>query len=128
MKPVIPGSARGKTALFQTGETIPNSTSVDIENHLPQRDEEVSQLELATMTSVDNSDIDSEEEDSEAVNDLEGISVSYDPEAGEDELTFATMGADDVALDMDIECGYITSEESSDESEDDLDDSMYATL
>ena len=46
----------------------------------------------------------------------------------EDELTFAMMGADDVALDIDIlECGYITSEESSDESEDDLDDSTYAT-
>ena len=45
----------------------------------------------------------------------------------EDELTFAMMGADDVALDIDIQCGYITSEESSDESEDDLDDSTYAT-
>ena len=49
---------------------------------------------------------------------------------GEDELTFAMMGAesaDDVALDIDIVSGYITSEESSDESEDDLDDSTYAT-
>ena len=47
---------------------------MDIEKHLLQRDERVSQLELATMTSVDNSDIDSEGE--EAVYDLEGISVS----------------------------------------------------
>ena len=75
MKPEIPGSARGKTVLFQTGETKANSsTLVDIEKHLLQRDERVSQLELATMTSVDNSDIDSEGE--EAVYDLEGISVS----------------------------------------------------
>jgi hypothetical protein len=62
----------------------------------------------------------------------EGMSILYEPEASEDEqheLTFATVGADDayasVALDMDTECGYITSDElSDDESEDDLDD-MY---
>ena len=41
-------------------------------------------------------------------------------------LTFAMMGADDVALDMDTEHGYKTSDESSDESDEDLDDSMYA--
>ena len=74
MKPEIPGSARGETVPFQTGETKANSTLVEIEKHLLQRDERVSQLELATMTSVDNSDIDSEGE--EAVYDLEGISVS----------------------------------------------------
>ena len=55
------------------------------------------------------------------------MSILHEPEASEDEqqeLTFAMVGADDVALDMDTECGYITSDESSDESEDNLDD-MY---
>jgi hypothetical protein len=53
------------------------------------------------------------------------ISNFYQPGAGEAEYTFATMGPDDVALDMDTEIGYITEEESNDGSEDDLDDSMY---
>ena len=44
----------------------------------------------------------------------------YQP--GEAESTFGTMGAEDVALDMDTEVGYsITEDELSDESE----DSMY---
>ena len=51
--------------------------------------------------------------------------VFYQPGAGEDEHTFATMGPDDVALDMDSEIAYITEEESNDGSDDDLDDSMY---
>jgi len=75
------------------------------------------------VTSVDDADIESEVE--EAID--KGMGFLYEPEAGEDEqdeLTFATVGADDVALDMDTECGYITSDESSDESEIDLDD-MY---
>ena len=116
MKPVVPGSAREETAATEA------ITSVDIVNHLPQEQEGVSQLELATATSIDDADIDSEGE--EAV--YEEISILYEPEASEDELTFAMMGADDVALDMDTEHGYITSDESSDESEEDLDDSMYA--
>jgi len=48
-------------------------------------------------------------------------SVNVDSEAEDTvEPTFATMGADDVALDMDTEVGYITEDELSDESEDDL--------
>ena len=43
---------------------------------------------------------------------MKEISILYEPEANEDELTFAMMGADDVALDsMDTEHGYITSGE-----------------
>jgi hypothetical protein len=78
------------------------------------------------VTSLDNAnhDIGSGSEAEEgAVS--EGMSILYyEPEASENELTFATMGADDVALGMDTECGYIASDESSDESEDDLDDSI----
>jgi hypothetical protein len=44
------------------------------------------------------------------------MSTSYQPGAGEAEFTFVTMGADDVALDMDTEVGYITEDESSGES------------
>jgi hypothetical protein len=46
--------------------------------------------------------------------------------AGEAESTFATMGTDDVAIDimMDTEVGYTTEDESSDVSEEDLDDSI----
>ena len=43
--------------------------------------------------------------------------------AGETESSFATMGADDVALDMDTEIGFITDDE---ESEDDFDDENFA--
>jgi hypothetical protein len=48
--------------------------------------------------------------------------------ASKDDLTSAKMGTDDVVvLDMDTECGFIASDElSDDESEDDLDDmSVY---
>jgi hypothetical protein len=51
--------------------------------------------------------------------------MSFDqPGAGEAELSFATMGADDVALDMDTEFGFITDDELNEESEDDFDDYM----
>ena len=50
-----------------------------------RKQEGVSQLELATVTSLDDADIDSEGE--EAV--YEEISILYEPEASEDELTFA---------------------------------------
>jgi hypothetical protein len=76
------------------------------------------------MESMDDADIDSGGEETV----YEGILYEPLAEASEDsdELTFATMGADDVALDMDTECRYITSDKSSDESEDDFNDSMYA--
>lgn len=46
----------------------------------------------------------------------------YMSQTKKDELTFATMGADDVALDMDTECGYnlIFERRETVESEDDL--------
>ena len=44
--------------------------------------------------------------------------------AGEAESTFAIMGADDVALDMDTEVGYLTEDELNDGSKDDLDNSV----
>jgi hypothetical protein len=52
--------------------------------------------------------VDIESEVEEAVD--EGMSILYEPEASEDEqpeheLTFPTVGADDIALDMDTECG-----------------------
>jgi hypothetical protein len=115
MKPVTPESARQET---EATEAI---TSVHIAKEVPRRQDAVAQLESTTVTSMDDVDIDSEAE--EAV--YEGFSILDEPEASEEEPTFATMGADDVALDMDTECGYITSDESSDESEDDLDESVY---
>lgn len=54
MKLVVPGSARGETAAT---EAI--SISVDTAKHLPRRQEGVARLELATVTSMDDADIDS---------------------------------------------------------------------
>jgi hypothetical protein len=42
--------------------------------------------------------------------------------------SFATMGPDDMALDIDTEIGYITEDESNNGSEDDSDDSMYIRI
>ena len=50
------------------------------------------------------------------------MSTLYQLGAGEAESSFATMGADDVALDMDTEVRFITDDE---ESEDDFDDKYY---
>jgi hypothetical protein len=96
-----------------------------------QQEEGASESELAARiaSKMDNVDIDSDSEAEDDVgHDSDGTvlyQLELEPGAGEAEFTFVTMGADDVALDMDIEAGYITQDELSDESEDDLDDSMY---
>ena len=109
-----PRSANGETAATKA------ITPVDIANHLPCRQKQASELKVTSI----NTDIDSDHEEEEAHN---GMNILSEPGASliEDGFTFATMGADDVALDMDTECGYITSDELSDESKDDLDDSIY---
>jgi hypothetical protein len=60
-------------------------------------------LKWPPVTSMDNTDIDSEGEAGSVYEGVEGISILYEPEASKDELTFATMGADDVELDMDTD-------------------------
>ena len=98
---------------------------------VPQRRPEVSEVGgsesgASARMAVGSDDIEEEEDAVEKDDELEpGISILYQPEAGEAEHTFATMGPDDVALDMDSEIAYITEEESNDGSDDDLDDSMY---
>ena len=111
MKPVIPGSAKEKTRateLTEDSDTITSHTAMDV----PQQQEGASELAASRI------DFDSEAlaEDSDAVGILEN--------EGPAEFAFATMGADDVALDMDTEFGYITEDESSSESEGDLNDEM----
>ena len=94
----------------------------------PQRQPEVSEVGssesgASARMAVGSDDI--EEDDAVEKDELEpGISILYQPGAGKDEHTFATMGPDDVALDMDSEIAYITEEESN-EGSDDLDESMY---
>ena len=74
--------------------------------------------------SMDNVNIDSEAEDAIDSDGSGPTSIFNLNQPGEAESTFGTMGADDVALDMDREVGYITEDELSDESEDGLDDSL----
>lgn len=118
MKPMIPGSAKEKTRTSELAEGITLHTAIDV----PQRQEGASEFATRLAARID---IDSKAEDG-VEND--GMSISYQPGAASGELeaefTFASMGADDVALDMDTEVEYRT-KESSGESEDDLNDSMY---
>ena len=99
----------------------------------PQRQPEVSEVgssESGASARMAVGSDDFEEDNAVEKDELEpGISILYQPApwpgAGEAEYTFATMGPDDLALDMDSEIAYITEEESNDGSDDDLDDSMY---
>ena len=91
MKPVISGSAIDRGP----GETASTKavTLVHVAKHVQQRQEGAFQLELDTVTSVE--DADSEEEET---GDHTSILHELGSEGSEDELTFSTMGADDVAL------------------------------
>ena len=95
----------------------------------PQQQEGDSEFTAGMAVRMEGVDIDSEAEDIVDNNDSDAsgpaTSILYQPGAGEAEFTFATMDADDMALDMDTKVGYITEDESSDENEDDLDSSMY---
>jgi hypothetical protein len=97
-------------------EGITLRTAVDVS----QRQEGVSESAATTPTRIDTVN---SEEDVIQVDIYDGIDICL-PEVGEGDPTFATTGADDVALDMDTEVGYITEDESSDGSEEDLDDNI----
>ena len=111
----------------------PSHTTIEV----PQRQPEVSEvggseLGASSRMAVGSDDIENEEDtvEKDAVEKDElqvepGISILYQPGAGEAEHTFASVGPEDVALDMDTEIAYITKEESNEGSDDDLDDSMY---
>ena len=80
--------------------------------------------ETGARLAVERNDIDKEAEDTVDKDEIEPeMNIFYQLGAGETEHTFATMGPDDVALDMDTEIGYLMEEESNDGSEDD--NSMY---
>ena len=114
MNPVTPGLAKMEIGATEPTEATTLYTAIDIS----QQQEGASEL----AASMDNVNIDSKTEDT-VDNDGSRPTMSifklYQP--GEAESTFGTMGADDVALDIDTEVGYITEDELSDESE----DSMY---
>ena len=109
----------------------PSHTTIEV----PQRQPEVSEvggseLGASSRMAVGSDDIENEEDavekDAVEKDELEpGISILYQPGAGEAEHTFASVGPEDVALDMDTEIADITEEESNEGSDDDLDDSMY---
>lgn len=107
MKPVTSGLAKEETGATEINSVTLHSTT-DIQ--VPQQQEGASELAAEMAERMESSD--SEAEDA----------VDNDGP----EPTFATIGADDVALDMDTEFGYITEDDLNGESEDDdLDDSMY---
>ena len=123
MKPVTPGLAKRKlgTGTKETTKDSETQAIIDIQTQASQWQEGPSNLPAR----MEDSSTESEAEEMVDGNDgPEPTSIFYQPGAGEAESTFAIMGADDVALDMDTEVGYLTEDESNDGSEDDLDDSV----
>jgi hypothetical protein len=103
-KPAIAGLAKEKT---DATEATSNTSSIQV----PQRHEDASESGASARMAMRMDNIDSEAGD---VVDKDGFrvepepvmsSIFYQPGAGEAESTFATMGPDDVALDMDKEVG-----------------------
>ena len=125
-KPVIPGSAKEKPAATETPSPahleVNSNATIDIQ--VPPSQRQVDASESGARMAVAREDIDKEAEDTVEKDEIEPeMSFFYQPRGGETEQTFATIGPDDVALDMDTEIGYLTEEESNDGSEDE--DSMY---
>ena len=112
MKPVvIPGLGKEKT----------DATHLQDSEDASDEGPGATKPELAARTAARMGTILDKEADKEDEPEPE-MSTLYQPGAGEAESSFATMGADDVALDMDIEVGFIADDE---ESEDDFDDMYY---
>ena len=110
MKPVTPGLAKEK---LETGtkETANDTIMLDIQTQAQQWQEGRSNL----ASRMEDSSTDSEAEealDNDGTEPATSIFDQLEPGAGEAESTFAIMGADDVALDMDTEVGYISEDES----------------
>ena len=112
----IPGSTEAPSTQLEVASQGITAT-IDIQFYPSQRQVGASESGARMVEdTVDNDEIEPE---------MSISTIFHQLGAGEAEHTFTTMGSDDVALDMDTEIGYITEEESNDESDDDLDDSMY---